>query len=85
MQYHCRDGVFMFASMHLFPQELRLIFPNAQRLNRGNYVMTQLVQACVANDITDLIIIHEHRGDPGNCEVHVLMFLMCMYTQGLIL
>ena len=48
-----------------YVQELRLIFPNAQRLNRGNYVMSQLVQACVANDVTDLIIIHEHRGDPG--------------------
>ncbi|CAI8003966.1 U3 small nucleolar ribonucleoprotein protein IMP4, partial [Geodia barretti] len=48
-----------------FAKELRLIFPNAQRLNRGNYVMSQLVQACVANDVTDLIIIHEHRGDPG--------------------
>ena len=45
------------------------MFPNAQRLNRGNYVMTQLVQACVSNDITDLIIIHEHRGDPGNTAV----------------
>ena len=48
-----------------YVQELRLIFPNAQRLNRGNYVMSQLVQACVANDVTDLIIIHKHRGDPG--------------------
>ena len=46
-------------------QELRLIFPNAQRLNRGNFVMSQLVQACRANNITDLIIVHEHRGDPG--------------------
>ncbi len=41
------------------------MFPNAQRLNRGNYVMAQLVHACRANDVTDLIIVHEHRGDPG--------------------
>lgn len=27
--------------------------------------MTQLVQACRANNVTDLIIVHEHRGDPG--------------------
>jgi U3 small nucleolar ribonucleoprotein protein IMP4 len=41
------------------------MFPNAQRLNRGNYVMSQLVQACQANNVTDLIIVHEHRGEPG--------------------
>lgn len=41
------------------------MFPNAQRLNRGNYVMSQLVHACRANDVTDLIIIHEHRGEPS--------------------
>ena len=41
------------------------MFPNAQRLNRGNYVMSQLVHACKANDVTDLIIIHEHRGEPS--------------------
>jgi U3 small nucleolar ribonucleoprotein protein IMP4 len=52
-----------------FAKELRLMFPNAQRLNRGNYVMSQLVQACIANDITDLIIIHEHRGDPDGLVV----------------
>ena len=28
--------------------------------------MTQLVDACRANDITDLIIVHEHRGEPGS-------------------
>ena len=46
-------------------KELRLMLPNSQRLNRGNYVMSQLVQACRANDVTDLLIVHEHRGKPG--------------------
>ena len=46
-------------------QEVRLIFPNSQRLNRGNYVMSQLVNACRANEVTDLVIVHEHRGEPG--------------------
>lgn len=63
----------LYSFPFLFPsslplQELRLIFPNAQRLNRGNYVMAQLVEACRANDITDLIIVHEHRGEPGSGE-----------------
>ena len=50
-------------------QELRLIFPNAQRLNCGNYVMDQLVDACRANNVTDLIIVHEHRGEPGRQSI----------------
>ena len=41
------------------------MFPNCQRMNRGNYVINQLVHACTANNITDLIIVHEHRGEPG--------------------
>ena len=39
--------------------------------------MTQLVQACVANDITDLIIIHEHRGDPG--QLIILRVIMTRF------
>ena len=52
-----------------FPKELRLIFPNSQRLNRGNYVLSQLVQACRANEVTDLILVHEHRGEPGRLTI----------------
>ncbi|THH33588.1 hypothetical protein EUX98_g553 [Antrodiella citrinella] len=53
------DGYF-----HWSLQEMRLIFPNSTRLNRGNYVVKELSEACRANDITDLVILHEHRGVP---------------------
>lgn len=43
---------------------MRLVFPNAHRLNRGNYVVKELAAACRANDITDLVVLHEHRGVP---------------------
>ena len=46
-----------------------MIFPNSQRLNRGNYVLSQLVQACRANEVTDLILVHEHRGEPGRLTI----------------
>lgn len=45
-------------------QELRLVFPNSHRVNRGNYVVKELAEACRANDVTDLIVVHEHRGTP---------------------
>lgn len=52
-----------------FSKELRLIFPNAQRMNRGNYEMKQLIDACRANDVTDFIIVHEHRGEPDGLVI----------------
>lgn len=45
---------------------MKLIFPNCQRLNRGHYELKQLVEASRANDVTDFILLHEHRGKPGN-------------------
>ena len=44
---------------------MRLVFPNSHRINRGNYVIKELSEACRANDVTDLIVLHEHRGIPG--------------------
>jgi len=52
------------ARLKMFAKELRLIFPNSQRMNRGKYEMKQLVHACRANDVTDFILVHEHRGVP---------------------
>merc|ERR1712086_261294 len=52
-----------------FVKELKLVFPNAQRMNRGNAVVKDLVDACNANDITDLVVVHEHRGVPDGIVV----------------
>ena len=51
-------------------KELKLVFPNSQRMNRGNHVLGELIQACRANNVTDLIIVHEHRGQPGNVPMY---------------
>jgi len=55
--------------LKMFVKELRLIFPNSQRMNRGNYEMKQLIHACRANDVTDFIIVHEHRGTPNSLVI----------------
>lgn len=57
-----------------FAKELRLILPNSQRLNRGSFELSQLVQACRANEVTDLILVHEHRGIPDGLVVCHLPF-----------
>ncbi|KAG8750191.1 snoRNA-binding rRNA-processing protein imp4 [Ceratobasidium sp. 428] len=50
-------------------QEMRLVFPNSHRINRGTYVVKELADACRANDVTDLVILHEHRGVPDTLIV----------------
>jgi U3 small nucleolar ribonucleoprotein protein IMP4 len=57
------------ARLKMFVKEMRLLFPNAQRMNRGHYEMKQLIAACRANDVTDFIVVHEHRGVPDNLIV----------------
>lgn len=54
---------------------MRLLFPNSQRINRGNYEVKQLVDACRSNDVTDLIVVHEHRGVPDG-------FVVCHLPYG---
>lgn len=55
--------------LKIFAKELRLVIPNAQRMNRGNHDIGELVTACRANDVTDLLIVHEHRGVPDGLVV----------------
>ena len=47
-----------------FLKEIRLIIPNSVRVNRGNIVIKDLVRACKENSFSDLIILHENRGNP---------------------
>ncbi|GAB5364410.1 hypothetical protein AAMO2058_000967700 [Amorphochlora amoebiformis] len=52
-----------------FAKELKLIFPNTQRINRGSTKIKELMEAARANDVTDVIIVHEHRGNPDGLIV----------------
>lgn len=47
-----------------FAKEVRLLFPNSTRLNRGGYTVSDLAAAARSNGITDMIVLHEHRGVP---------------------
>ncbi|GFQ95630.1 u3 small nucleolar ribonucleoprotein protein IMP4 [Trichonephila clavata] len=57
-----------------FAKELRLIFPNSQRLNRGNYNFKTLMEACKANGVTDFILLEETRGEPDGITICHLPF-----------
>jgi U3 small nucleolar ribonucleoprotein protein IMP4 len=62
------------ARLKRFAKEFRLIIPNAQRLNRGNYEFGQLMTACRANGVTDFMVLHEHRGQPDGLIISHLPF-----------
>ncbi|KAK6633885.1 snoRNA-binding rRNA-processing protein imp4 [Polyplax serrata] len=55
--------------LKMFAKEMRLIFPNSQRINRGNYEMKQIIHACRANEVTDFIVLHENRGKPDGITI----------------
>ena len=47
-----------------FAKEVRLLLPTAIRLNRGTLVLPDLVSSANAAALTDMILLHEHRGTP---------------------
>ncbi|EGG18879.1 hypothetical protein DFA_02618 [Cavenderia fasciculata] len=57
------------ARLTQFAKELKMLFPNSQKMNRGAHVIKELVDACRANDVTDLVIAHEHSGEPNGLVV----------------
>lgn len=41
-----------------FAKELKLIFPNSQRLNRGGLVVGDLIESSRSHEFTDIIVVH---------------------------
>ena len=54
---------------------MRLVFPNSQRINRGGHVIKDIVELCRNNEVTDLIILHEHRGKPGKENKYIFFWM----------
>lgn len=57
-----------------FLKELRLLIPGAQRMNRGAYIVKDLMQLARSHEMTDVVIVHEHRGEPDGIVVCHLPF-----------
>lgn len=57
-----------------FTKEIKLCIPNSQAINRGNYKVDELVEACKKNDFSDIIILNETRGNPDSMIVSHLPF-----------
>ncbi|KAI0473076.1 Brix-domain-containing protein [Xylariaceae sp. FL0804] len=47
-----------------FSKEIRLLFPTGIRLNRGSTILPDLVRSAQSSGLSDIILLHEHRGVP---------------------
>ncbi|KAF2680020.1 Brix-domain-containing protein [Lentithecium fluviatile CBS 122367] len=47
-----------------FAKEIRLLLPTAVRLNRGNLILQNLVGSALSSGLSDIVLVHEHRGTP---------------------
>jgi U3 small nucleolar ribonucleoprotein protein IMP4 len=47
-----------------FSKEVRLLLPTSIRLNRGNLILPNLLSSAKAAALSDIILLHEHRGTP---------------------
>ncbi|GFR48939.1 hypothetical protein Agub_g10946, partial [Astrephomene gubernaculifera] len=52
-----------------FAKEMKLVVPNSQRINRGGLILSELVESCRNHDFTDIVVLHEHRGEPDGMVV----------------
>jgi U3 small nucleolar ribonucleoprotein protein IMP4 len=57
-----------------FAKEVRLVLPGSTRLNRGGTVVADLIASARSHDFTDVIVLHEHRGQPDGLVVCHLPF-----------
>ena len=45
-----------------FAKEIRLLMPTAVRINRGNLILPDLVGSAKSAGLSDIVVLHEHRG-----------------------
>ncbi|UKK00019.1 U3 small nucleolar ribonucleoprotein [Theileria orientalis] len=64
-----------------FAKEMCLIIPNSERLNRGSYVLKDLVEFCRTKDVSDMVLIYETRGKPNSMIISHLPHGPTAYFQ----
>eukprot|EP01017_Pseudomicrothorax_dubius_P035407 TRINITY_DN4951_c0_g1_i4.p1 TRINITY_DN4951_c0_g1~~TRINITY_DN4951_c0_g1_i4.p1 ORF type:complete len:265 (-),score=48.16 TRINITY_DN4951_c0_g1_i4:34-828(-) len=57
-----------------FSKEMSLIFPNSARINRGALHINDLIQMAQKQGVTDMILLHEHRGEPDGIIISHLPY-----------
>ncbi|KAI1327331.1 anticodon-binding protein [Xylariaceae sp. FL0255] len=60
--------------LQAFSKEIRLLLPTGIRLNRGGTVLPDLVKSAQSAGLTDVLLLHEHRGVPTGLTISHLPF-----------
>ncbi|KAI1715387.1 brix domain-containing protein [Ditylenchus destructor] len=55
--------------LKIFAKEMKLVIPNARRINRGGHDIKGIVNACKSSAVTDLVLLNETRGVPDSIIV----------------
>ncbi|KAJ2973208.1 hypothetical protein NUW58_g8994 [Xylaria curta] len=57
-----------------FSKEIRLLLPTGIRLNRGGTILPELVKSAQSAGLSDIVLLHEHRGQPTGLTLSHLPF-----------
>lgn len=52
-----------------FVKELKFVFPNSQRFNRGGQLISEIIETGRAHDFTDVVLVNENRGVPNRIVI----------------
>ncbi|KAI0206845.1 anticodon-binding protein [Astrocystis sublimbata] len=60
--------------LQAFSKEIRLLLPTGIRLNRGGTILPDLVKSAQSAGLSDIMLLHEHRGQPTGLTISHLPF-----------
>ncbi|KAI1809667.1 anticodon-binding protein [Poronia punctata] len=60
--------------LQAFSKEIRLLLPTGIRLNRGGTILPDLTKSAQSAGLSDIILLHEHRGQPTGLTISHLPF-----------
>ncbi|XP_047327875.1 U3 small nucleolar ribonucleoprotein protein IMP4 [Impatiens glandulifera] len=64
-----------------FVKELKFVFPNSQRFNRGGQLISEIIETGRAHDFTDVVLVNENRGVPNRIIISHLPYGPTAYFQ----
>jgi U3 small nucleolar ribonucleoprotein protein IMP4 len=62
-----------------FLKEMAMVFPNSLRINRGHYHIKDLIEMAQKKTFSDIVILHEHRGEPDGIIISHMPFGPTLY------
>lgn len=65
--------------MTQFVKEMALLLPNSLKVNRGHYHIKDLIEMAQKKQFSDIVILHEHRGEPDGMIISHMPYGPTLY------